>query len=145
VPVLAKSRTITGSFESNNPKKFALQTMRLKRRSNIVVIKSSRRNHRFVNPICMRRYILRIVNSSRSGLLPRKSGQFSFFAWKRGCQYKDESSTIGAYVSETYRTSIDEGKTPCKNVKISSNELIDFVGRILGRTESMNLVDNEGL
>jgi len=77
--------------------------------------------------------------------ITQKIWSISFFAWKRGCQYKDESSSIGAYVSETYRTSIDEGKTPCKNVKISSNELIDFVGRILGRTESMNLVDNEGL
>ena len=102
------------------------------------MIKSSRRNHRFVNPICMRRYILRIVNSSRSGL-------FSFFAWKRGCQYKDESSSIGAYVWETYRTSIAEGKMPCKNVKISNNELIDFVGRILGRTESINRVDMCGI
>jgi len=88
---------------------------------------------------------LRIVNSSRSGLLPRKSAQFSFFAWKRGCQYKDESSSIGAYVWETYRTTIGEGKMPCKNVKISSNELIDFVGRIIGRRESINLVDKCGI
>jgi len=44
-----------------------------------------------------------------------------------------------------YRTSIDEGKTPCKNVKISSNELIDFVGRIIGQRESINLVDKCGI
>jgi len=67
----------------------------------------------------MRRYILIIVNSSRSGL-------FSFFAWKRRRQYKDESSSVGAYVWETYRTSIDEGNMPCKNVKISGNESIDL-------------------
>jgi hypothetical protein len=74
------------------------------------MILSIPRNHRFVNPICIRRYILRIVNSSRSGLLPRKSGQFSFFAWKRGRQYKDESSSIGAYLWETYMTSINDQK-----------------------------------
>jgi hypothetical protein len=114
--VQAKSRTVTRSFESNNRKKFTLQTTRLKRKSNIVLNKSSRmilsilRNHRFVNPICTRRYILRIVNSSRSDLVPRKSGQSSFFAWKRGRQYKDESSSIGAYLWETYRTSINDQK-----------------------------------
>ena len=114
--VQAKSRTVTRSFESNDPKKFTLQTTRLKRRSNIVLNKSSRmilsipRNHRFVNPICTRRYILRIVKSSRSHLVPRKSGQSSFFAWKRGRQYKDESSSIGAYLWETYMTSINDQK-----------------------------------
>jgi hypothetical protein len=88
MPVQAKSRTVTRSFEGNNPKKFALQTTRLKRRSNIVVIVYSRmilnilRKHRFVNPICMSKYISRILNSSRSGQLPGKCCQFSFLPGK---------------------------------------------------------------